>query len=204
MINTLGKFGLLLFGVCLLSAAPVFADSTNFAFPATLGVLGPSETFTSGSLSLVASGFSGAGGTPADLFGKNLGGVESGLGLAFSSDHEIQGMAFIQLDLANILAASPSSVALSFNSVLDGDRYAIWGSNTAGSMGTLLATNQTALSFTVPDLGMFRYISISAPAGAVLLHDVDVSTPEPSSASMLLLGLVTLLGAGTLGKKLVS
>ena len=205
MINILGKCALFLLAVYFLSTAPVFADSTTtFTFTGTVGNIGTTSTFTAGSLSLIATGYS-APGITVDMFAKSDA-TQMGLGLVndIFSENEISGGHFIQLNLSNILAASPSSIAISMQSVTGADRYAIWGSNAAGMMGTLLATDLTAASFTLPDLGMFQYISISAPAGNVLLHDVDVSTPEPGSASLLLLGFIALVGAGTLGKKLVA
>ena len=204
MVKTLGKFGLLLLGVCLLSAAPVFADSTTtFTFIGTLGNIGTSDTFTSGSLSLVATGYS-APGTTADMWAKNLGPDEAGLGLAMGSTgtHEISGTGFIQLNLTQILAASPSGVSISLGSIQTGDTYDVWGSNTAGTLGTLLAANQKGLSLPLADLGTFTYISISAPTGDVLLDDVEVTTPEPNSATLLLFGLMAFFGVGTLAKKL--
>lgn len=205
MINALGKFALFLLAICFLSAAPVFADSTTtFTFTSTPGNIGTTDTFTAGSLSLIATGYS-ASNVTVGMFAKNDA-TQMGLGLVndIFNQNEISGASFIQLNLSNILAAGPSSISISMQSVTGADRYAISGSNTAGVMGTVLATDLTAASFTLPDLG-FQYISISAPAGNVLLHDVEVTTPtpEPSSASMLLLGLFALLSAGTLAKKLI-
>jgi len=205
LINALGKFALFLLAICFLSAAPVFADSTTtFTFTSTPGNIGTTDTFTAGSLSLIATGYS-ASNVTVGMFAKNDA-TQMGLGLVndIFNQNEISGASFIQLNLSNILAAGASSIAISMDSVTGPDRYAIWGSKTAGEMGTLLATDLTAASFTLPDLG-FQYISISAPAGNVLLHDVEVTTPtpEPSSASMLLLGLFALLSAGTLAKKLI-
>lgn len=204
MASTLSKVALLLIGVCFLSAAPVLADSTQFTFTGTLGDIGPGPvTFTAGSLSLTATGWS-APSTPADMFAKNTGPDEMGLGLAAEPQHEISGTMFIQLNIANILAANPSAGSVSLESITGSDTYAVWGSHTAGVLGTNLGTGLTGPSFTLPDLGMFQFISISAPTGNVLLHDLDVTTPEPSSASMLLLGLFALLSAGTLAKKLIA
>jgi len=208
LATTLGKFALLLFGVCLVAATPVFADSTStFAFVGTLGDIGKTDTFTSGSLSLVATGYSAQGAT-ADMWAKSNGPTETGIGLASEIDHEISGTKFIQLNLTQILAANPTSIMLTIESIEEGEAYNVWGSNTAGTRGTLLASNQTSNKFTLPDLGTFNYISISAALDTsvfsnVLIDDLDVTTPEPSSASLLLLGLVTLLGAGTLAKKLI-
>lgn len=117
----------------------------------------------------MATGYS-APGVTADMFAKSDP-SQMGLGLVNNmfNENEISGPHFIRLNLSNILAADPSSVAISMQSVTGTDRYAIWGSDTAGVMGTLLATDLTAASFTLPDLGMFQYISISAPADNVLL-----------------------------------
>ena len=205
MVKTVGKFGLLLLCVCLLSAAPVFADSTTtFTFTSTLGSIGTTDTFTSGGLSLVATGYSSPGVT-TDMWAKNLGPDENGIGLTAGIVHEISGSMFIQLNLANILAASPSGITLSLGSIQSPDAYNVWGSNTAGTPGTLLASNQTGLSFPLADLGAFTYISISAsaPTDSILLDDVEVTTaPEPNSATLLLYGLMAFFGVGTLAKKL--
>ena len=210
MANTLGKFGLLMLGVCFLTAAPVFADSTTFAFVGTLGDIGSKDTFTSGGLSLVATGYSAPGMT-ADMWAKNESPIETGIGLASQIHHEISGNMFIQLNLTQILAVHPYSVVLVIDSIEAGEAYNVWGSTTAGQLGTMLASHQTSHTFTLtlPDLGKFDYISITTPADTrvssdVTLEDVDVKTPEPSSASMLLLGLFTLFSAGTLAKKFIA
>src|SRR5215469_6205237 len=195
-------------GVCFLTAAPVFADSTTFAFVGTLGDIGKTDTFTSGSLSLVATGYSAPGMT-ADMWAKSEGPIETGIGLASQIHHEISGNMFIQLNLTQILAVHPYSLVLVIDSIEAGEAYNVWGSNTAGQLGMLLASHQTSRTFTLPDLGTFDYISITTPSDTsvfsnVTLEDVDVSTPEPSSAGLLLWGLVALVSAGTLGRKLIS
>jgi hypothetical protein len=213
LAKLLGKIALLLFGVCLIAAAPVLADSTNtFTLVGKLGDIGKSDIFPSGSLSLVATGYSSTGGM-ADMWAKNDGPTETGIGLASEMHHEIAWNNFIQLNLTQILATHPTSIVLTIESIEAGEAYNVWGSNTPGDRGTSLASNQTNNKFTLPALGTFNYISISAATldksvwSDVLINDVavtpDAATPEPSSASLLLLGLVTLLSAGTLAKKLI-
>ena len=144
------------------------------------------------------------------MWAKSDGPIETGIGLASEIHHEIAGANFIQLNLTQILAAHPTSIVLTIESIEAKEAYSVWGSNTAGDPGMLLAWNQTSNKFTLPSLGAFNYISTSAATldksvlSEVLIDDVDVTTPEPSSASMLLLGLVTLLSAGTLAKKLTA
>jgi hypothetical protein len=210
LVKTLSKFGLLLLGVCLLSAAPVFADSTTtFTFIGTLGDLPSPTTFTAGSLSLVATGYLSGGvstpGVSTDMWAKNGGPNEQGLGIASEFQHEIAGTQFIQLDLTNILAANPSSIVLSVQSIQAGENYNVWASNSAGMLGTEIGMNQSGATFNVLLPTGDNFVSLAAGTGNILLDDVDVTTPtpEPSSAGLLLFGLAALVGAGTLGKKFI-
>jgi hypothetical protein len=205
-LNIRGKLVLTLVGASFFLALPVFADSTSsFTFTSTLGNIGSTDTFTSGSLSVVVTGYS-APSTTSNLYAKNEGPTEAGIGLASGEDHEITGSSFVQLNLQSILASQPSSVTVGIGSIQGGDNYQIWGSNTAGTPGTLLASNQTAGTFTLPDLGQYSYISILSPSGTVLLDGLTVgtgstATPEPGSAMLLLFGLGALAGIAVVAKK---
>jgi hypothetical protein len=216
------KPSLLLIGVCVLSAAPVFADSTSTQVTQItflglgLGDIGASDKFTGGPFTITASGFKKGPSlaSPEDMFVKNNGPSELGLGLVGGDDHEISGDFFIQLNLRSILEASPSSLSLSLNSVQGADAYDVWGStracgtNCALGLGTLLGSHETETTFPITSRSD-PFISITAadfsPTGGVLLEDVtattSIHTPEPSSASLLLIGLVALVGAGTIMRK---
>jgi hypothetical protein len=204
---------LLLLGIGILCAAPVLADSadsvTIFTFESKPNPLGASETYTSGGLSLTAHSF-GSNGQPLNLFlnptpptGTSLG--RPGLGQGTGS--LAQGNGFIELDITNILDARATGLTISITSLTPGSSWNVFQSNTLGDRGTEIASNQTALTFTLPSLGDFKFISIGRSTGSIVLDDVDVTLPgpihttEPSSAGLLMIGLGALVAAGTLVKK---
>jgi len=206
-----GRLAVLLLGGILIFAAPTFADSTSsgsFNFASTLGNLGTSDTLTSGSFSVVATGYSAPGMT-TDLYAKNEGPNEIGMGIANGMDREINGTSFIQLNLTQILSTSPTSLVLGVGSIQFPDAYQIWGSNTAGALGTMLATNQNSFTFNLSSFGKYDYISVVSPTGTVLIDGLTVnqplatnnSAPEPNSATLLLIGLAALASIRLAGKK---
>jgi len=209
-VNFRGTLTLLLIGGILFFAAPVFADSTSsgsFNFTSTLGTLGTTNTLTSGSFSVVATGYAAPGMT-TDLYAKNDGPNEIGMGLATGMDHEIGGTQFIQLNLTQILSTNPTSVMLGVGSIQFPDTYQIWGSNTAGALGTMLATNQSSFTFDLSSFGKYDYISVTSPTGTVLIDGLTVnqplsqSTSEPNAAILVLAGLAALASIRLAGKKL--
>ena len=211
-MNIRGKLAVLLLGAILFFVVPTLADSTSsgsFNFASTLGNLGTTDTLTSGSFSVVATGYSAPGMT-TDLFAKNEGPNEIGMGIANGTDHEISGTSFIQLNLTQIMSTNPSSLIVGIGSIQNPDTYQIWGSNTAGALGTLLASNQTAFTFNLSSFGQYDYISVVSPTGTVLVDGLTVNEPteatrsasEPGSGALLLLGLAALAGIRMAGRKL--
>jgi hypothetical protein len=189
-----------------------------FSSLTTQGALNNTNTLTFtddyGSGSIVASGFHSNGGSLTPLFYKTGGADETGLGMLVdpSGDHEINGTQSVQLDLSSLLTQyathslfSIVSATISLGSVQGGESYAIFGSNTAGSgsSGSLLggsASNDGSLTLSLAQLDQFKYISITAPKGNVLVDAVSVttasvghvgSTPEPATSA--------LMGGGLLG-----
>lgn len=159
--------------------------------------------------------------TPEKLFGKTLGGDENGLGqdmpdeigvrmtAAEAAEQEIEEFSFVQLDVKNLLDNNFTSLSLAIGSVQAGQNppgqpdegFYVWGSNTAGVPGTFLFEHLSSdLTFSVPQFGSFRYISVSAtPHGPlatspgesnVLIRDgsAAVQIPEPATLSLLALG----------------
>jgi hypothetical protein len=234
------KLTLLLLGICVLSAAPVFADQTfTFTFTSPAGDLGTnSHTYLSGPLSLPVSGFSRSF-FATNLFGKNAPPPnEKGLGFAshFAIDHEITDLpdavasgtsSFVELNIGALLASIPAGQRLDdliirIGSLQGADSYNLIAGDAANVLGTeSIVQGSKAPSFNVPAEDFFmstcgslgpspcRFLNIT-PGGhgqSILLSEVDVvttTTPEPSSAGLLLIGFGVLVAAGTLGKKLLA
>jgi hypothetical protein len=222
------KFTLLLVGICVLAAAPVFADSTTtftFTAPTTvpLGLLDPSLTFRQGApptgLEFTATAYASPGTVSSGLFGHGVTAAGTG-GLGVfegGNDRAIRGSAFIQLDISELLEAGAKSISISTSrsEPTGASDYNLFGSNVAGSLGMRLPLNAppatpplTAPNSTpVPNFGQFKFISVGAVSGGSLLEDLEVTTPttvtstEPSSAGLLMIGLGALVAAGTIVRK---
>ena len=180
------------------------------------GNQGQSHTYTASGLSITASAFGPSLSGHADqLYGKHGSGDEKGLGMTNdpSGEDEIYYQkGFVQLDLnalvGHVLAGSEY---LSFDSTTQNEQWTIYGSNTAGVLGSaVLPTTKTfissggAESTLVQLTGGYRYYDVisSASMGGknVLIKSLTVTaTPEPSTWAMMMLGVFAL--GGTLRMK---
>ena len=156
-----------------------------------------SQTFTSGGFSITAYGFDNHSGfgTAHQLFYKNApeinGAVEMGLGLVNTTSNEIQvGLHFIQFDFTSMLAAGLLNGKISVGSIQANEAFAIYGSNTLGTLGTQVGgtfgstfDNQFV---SISNFGQFHFYSIVAVADDVLPLAIQADLPAVPEMNALL------------------
>lgn len=166
-----------------------------------------SLTYTSSGFSITANGFDNNNGigVARELFYKDRppvdGAVEFGLGLNNVPHNEINAslLNFIQFDFTAALAAGMFNGEISVGSVQANEAFAIYGSNTLGTLGTQVSGPFQGLAFdnqwvSIPNFGQFSYYSIVATEGNVLVIAVraDVA-PIPEMNALLPIGALVLL-----------
>ena len=180
----------LLLGV-LCIALPASADNVSYTFNSPSGPLGVSQQYIVNGITLTAYGFDTSS-HPVNLYGKNDGGDEIGLGIDRSPNHEIQTYNFVQLDVTNLHNLNIQSALISFGSVQEGEGWNLFGSNTLGNLGTLLLSGDQDMGSTdiMSEVMSYDYIGIQASADDVLLGGLTINYSQgvPEPASMLLLG----------------
>ena len=171
------------------------ASTINFAGG---GSLGTSQTYGP----VTAAGYL-SNNNPGTLYGKGHAGGkgnEDGLGLRAdpTGEHEIfAGTDFIQLGISGLSGI----IQISMGST-GGDSWAVFGSNTAGTLGTtMLASgdNDDGHEVTLTNATTWKYLDIKAVTNNVLLQDLtytaNASVPEPGTLGIVGLGgvLIALL-----------
>ncbi|MEY2561653.1 MAG: hypothetical protein QOG51_2068 [Verrucomicrobiota bacterium] len=168
-----------------------------------------SHTYTSSGFSITAYGFdnhSGIG-TAHDLYYKNVseigGAVEFGLGLVNTPNNEIQtGLHFIQFDFTSMLAAGMLHGQISVGSVQANEAFAIYGSNSLGTLGTQVGGTYGS-SFdnqfvSISNFGQFHYYSVVATADDVLPIAIRADLPPvPEMNAIVPIAALLLLVMGT-------
>ncbi|HYR22368.1 MAG TPA: hypothetical protein VEP30_05535 [Chthoniobacterales bacterium] len=155
-----------------------------------------SQSYTVSGYSITASGYDNNGGvgTLHDLFFKNDGGDEIGLGLVNTLHNELQvgsngPLNFIQLDLTSILAAGFTNGQIQVGSLQTNESFSLFGSNTLGSLGVQLNGSPYGSAFdlqfvSIPNFGTYKFISIVASALdclPVAFQATIVPVPEATS-----------------------
>jgi hypothetical protein len=170
-------------------------DLNPFNLNQSLGAT--SHTFTSSGYSITAYGFDRVSGpdTGHTLYYKDSGG-DHGLGLVGTPNNELQVNSdgsvphYVQFDFSSILALGFTNGQIKISSIDPGEAFNLYGSNTLGSLGSLLnatpygdSTNNQFVN--IPNFGSFQYISVAAAIEDVLPWAIRATiVPIPEAASL--------------------
>jgi hypothetical protein len=186
------------FAICLslllaFAAAPAKAALVDWNLNpsgANAPVGSSSNPFTQSGNTIIATGYDNLSGpdTTHELFFKNSGSDETGLGLVNTHDNELQitnGVPdnYIQIDIRSILANGFTNGKISVGSVQANESFSLFGSSSAGTLGTFLGTYGSSyddLLVDIPNFGTYGYVSVAAASADVLpVAFQAVSTPVP-------------------------
>jgi hypothetical protein len=202
-----------LVGAAFLGIAQANSAVITWDLGTPAALLGVSQNYSSGlpPITITATGFiNGNFANPAnktDLFGKEAGGDEVGLGLNDDptlsggvSEHELNGRNWIQLNITNAVAAGVHGLSFIMDSTTGctalpcatGDSWRVFGSNSATSLGAQLPglIGFDEVSHSLPT--GFDFINFQAVSGNVLVSSISGTIPEPSTWAMMLLGFAGL------------
>jgi hypothetical protein len=186
----MNRLSLAIFSLTLVSSSLARADTIVFDNPT--GDLGLSQVYNVAGTMITASA---QGANAGDLFGKNIGSTEEGLGLTGdpSGDHElIPPPSFIQLDLTNLINAGITTVSFDFNSVQSGEGWHVFDCGTSGVLcNSSVGTGTSNLGTTVSGLGAATpFLDFTATSGNILVHSLTaIAIPEPGSSNLVVAGL---------------
>ncbi|MGH9355401.1 MAG: PEP-CTERM sorting domain-containing protein [Terriglobia bacterium] len=157
-----------------------------------------SATYTSGGLSIVASGYSSSGlANPDNLFLKAESPDETGLGLAGTYANEANPGQYIYLDMSKLAGRGIFTGVIGLGSVEAGEVGSVCTTAAVGTPGTSCISagdggsglSSATLTWSLSD----PVLSVTASPGSVLLTSVLLDdAPEPASLSLFGIGLLSL------------
>jgi hypothetical protein len=124
-----------IFGISSAQAVPVTWNFSSAS--ACTSCSGSSFTYTSSGDSIIATGFTSHSlSTATNLFRKNSGGDENGVGIASDPTHndEIWGTTLIRIDLGG--TNKYTNLSFTMGSTTGTERWEVWGSDSATASGT--------------------------------------------------------------------
>ena len=140
------------------------------------GQKGTSGSYNSNGLPLNCYGFSTTG-SPTNLHSNNVRG-NTELGLSNSNDNnQIDSGHFVQFDISSHTGSGANGVSIAASTFDWNTAYDVYGSNTQGSLGTLLASNVQADSnvHSVLNRTSYKYVCVKAHSGSCLISSVQFS-----------------------------
>jgi hypothetical protein len=186
------------------------ADTFDFSTPS--GVLGTSQSYTSGTLTITAYGFMLPGGTGCSansltncatyLYGKNQGGGESGVGIAYDPLHEdeISSADFVSLDMSNLADNNIFSGDLMIGSVQAGESFEVCIGSDLSSLNNCTSpivgdgSNGGIVSVPINWTSDNYVVGITGVQMDVLVADGFQTVPEPGSLMLFGTGLLGMAG----------
>ena len=203
-------------GMALFISPSLRADTFNFGLCGqitTSGAVCPGNstktllTYANGILSVNASAYTLPGGAATNLYVKQGGTGEIGLGTTLDTvDHEITVNDFVNLNLSNLVTNGILNGTLTIESTQTGEGYKVCEGSTLGSLGGSCVTGGAGTGTTTIPLAWTSSTDIigitawnangNTPAANILIEGLTVPTaaPEPGTIVMLGMGIVGLLG----------